>query len=100
MLERDIEGRCKRFARERGWYVRKFVSPSNRSVPDDIFVKNGRVLFVEFKKPGGKLTDKQRDEAVALELAGAEFYLVDFYDQRWAGILGEAPAPRMPIYPS
>lgn len=96
-LEKDIEKPCKRFARRCGWYVRKFVSPANRSVPDDIFVKNGRVIFVEFKAPKKQPTEAQWDEIFMLELAGAEVYVVDFYDTRWADILNEPPSKRMPI---
>ena len=80
LLEVDIEGPCKTHARNQGDYVRKFKSPANRSAPDDLFITNGWVWFVEFKRPGGTLTDKQEDEHDRIKLAGGEVYMYDNVD--------------------
>lgn len=80
MREKDIESWAKRKAREAGWYVRKFTSPGNRSVPDDIFIKNGHVFFVEFKAAGKGPTDLQYQEHLALKAAGVTVYVCDSRD--------------------
>lgn len=77
LLESDVEDPCKRWARGRGWLVRKFKSPSNRSGMDDIFVKHGRHVWVEFKRPRKKPTEKQADEHKAFRDAGAEVHVID-----------------------
>ena len=78
--ERDIEAKCKQYARRKGDYVRKFVSMSNRSVPDDLLITAGWVWFAEFKASGKKLTPLQADEHKAIRDAGGivfTFYNVD-----------------------
>ena len=52
MLESKIEAQCVKWAKENDWLSYKFVSPSNRGVPDRIFLRNGKTVFVEFKQPG------------------------------------------------
>jgi hypothetical protein len=59
MLERDIERRVVEIAKKNKWLSFKFVSPAQRGVPDRIFIKGGRIVFIEFKAPGKKLTDIQ-----------------------------------------
>ena len=57
MLERDIE----RFVRNKTkGYLLKWVSPGESGVPDRILVIKGKVIFVEFKKPGGVLSPRQK----------------------------------------
>lgn len=77
MLERDIEDWSKKKARKAGWWVRKFMSPANRSVPDDIFGKHARVFFIEFKATGKEATDLQKDEHKGMRAAGLTVYIVD-----------------------
>lgn len=85
-LERDVEKACKQWARDHGWWVRKFKAPGNRSVPDDLFAKKfpgtNRKLAIEFKKPAKKAgqiqsTEKQLDEQKAMRDAGWEVYEID-----------------------
>ena len=47
--ERDIEKKACDLAKAAGWLVFKFVSPSQRGVPDRIFIRQGRIVFIEFK---------------------------------------------------
>lgn len=61
-LEKKLEKRCCDVARANGWWTRKFSSPSNRGVPDRIFLKEGVVWFVEFKVPGNTPTKLQAHE--------------------------------------
>jgi hypothetical protein len=77
MLERDIEREACAQAKALGWLVYKFTSPNRRSVPDRMFIKDGRVVFIEFKRPGGRLTEAQARELVRLRLAGVETGVAD-----------------------
>ncbi len=70
--EKGIETSVKRWAERNGWYVRKFVSPGHRGVPDDLFIKEGRVVFIEFKAPYGKPSKLQLLEIQRLREAGVE----------------------------
>lgn len=89
LLERDIQETCVRWARERGWWARKFASQSNRSVPDYIFSKYtapsyGVQFAVEFKAPGKTSTEAQQYEQKLMREAGwivREFDNVDMFKQ-------------------
>ena len=77
MLEKEIEQAACKWAVNNGWMQLKFVSPAHRSVPDRMFIKEGRIVFIEFKKPGGKLTDGQTREIARLRAAGADVFVCD-----------------------
>jgi len=58
-----------------GWYVRKYTTPARRSAPDRIFIKAGRVVFIEFKRDEDiGPTPAQARELQALREAGVEAY--------------------------
>lgn len=77
MLERDIESWSSRKARDAGWWNRKFKSPGNRSVPDRIFGKGGRIFWVEFKATGKKPTELQKEEHDLMRQHGLTVYWTD-----------------------
>ncbi len=60
--ERRLETWAIKYARDRGAWLLKFVSPGRRGLPDRILIKPGakEVLFVEFKSPKGKMTALQQ----------------------------------------
>jgi len=60
MLEKTIERRVVTLAIAAGWLAFKWVSPSQRSVPDRIFIRDGEVVFIEFKAPGKTATVSQQ----------------------------------------
>lgn len=62
-------------------YTRKFASPARRGVPDRIFVHQGRVLFLEVKRPGEKPTPLQEHEIGLLRSAGANADWCDSADR-------------------
>lgn len=47
------------YARLRGWWHMKVTSPSRRAMPDDLFVRNGEYLWIEFKRAGEVPTPQQ-----------------------------------------
>ena len=76
-LEKHVERPAKAYAKERGWWVAKFVSPGLNGVPDDILIRNGRVLFIEFKRPGGELRPQQVKRIRDMRAHGAEVHVID-----------------------
>lgn len=86
--ERDIEAKVVKWAKANGWLTYKFVSPSQRGVPDRIFIKDGYVVFVEFKAPGKKPTPLQAQTIRKLKEAECEVWVCDDAEQgiRWLGI--------------
>ncbi len=77
MRESKIERAVCRYAESAGWWQRKFVSPGHRGVPDRIFIRTGRVLFIEFKALGKPLQSWQVREIRRIRASGATVYVVD-----------------------
>ncbi len=70
-LEKEIEKKVCDYAKSKGCYVRKFVSPNNRSVPDRIIIApGGAVGFLELKRGGQKPTKAQQLELDTLARQG------------------------------
>lgn len=81
MRESEIEKKVSEYAKAKGWLVYKFVSPSQRGVPDKIFIGGGEIFFIEFKAPGKKPT-KLQDKVfnkIRDELFGV--YIIDDVEQ-------------------
>lgn len=88
---RGLENTCKRWARDRGWFVRKFRSPGHNADPDDVFIKAGRVLFVEFKARGQEPTDLQDIIIKEMLAAGADVVWLDNVED-FKAVLGHREA--------
>ena len=58
-LEATIEKAVCDYAKSLGFMHRKMNGLGSRSWPDRMFLKNGRVLFIEFKRIGGRLSAGQ-----------------------------------------
>ncbi len=89
--ERAVEAESKRWARNDGWYVRKFTSPGQRAVPDDVFLKGSVVWFIEFKKPGEKPTEAQWQEIMEIRAHGGNADWSDNLERTKAILGGHAP---------
>ena len=78
MLERRIEQHLVRRAKEAGGVAWKWVSPGTAGVPDRVLIMpNGRVVFVELKRPGGKLSAIQVRTHALLAGLGADVRVID-----------------------
>ena len=66
-LERDTSD----WAEADGWLQFKFVSPGTTGVPDRLYIKNGVVVFGEWKRPGEKPTAQQMNRMKEMKRYGA-----------------------------
>lgn len=88
-LEKQIEREVCKYAESLGWWQSKFSSPNTQGVPDRIFLRkplvHGKpvdlVLFIEFKRLGGKLSPSQKLCIPEMVRAGALVYIVDRISQ-------------------
>ena len=81
MGEIKIEKRCRDYAIAKSWLAYKFTSPGNIGVPDRIFIKAGKVLFVEFKAPGETSTPLQTLQQNYLIQEQMHVYEIDSFDE-------------------
>lgn len=75
--ESEIESDICDFAKIRGWLEVKFVSPQLRGVMDRFFIRRGRVVFMEVKKPGEEPTMQQMHRIREFRAHGGEVHWVD-----------------------
>lgn len=78
-IESKIEQKIVTFCRQHAIYTRKFASPSNRGVPDRLFCKDGKVVFIEIKREGREPTDLQKRELDTLRRHGMNATWCDSY---------------------
>jgi len=81
MREAQIEKAVCAYARRRGWLTYKFVSPAAAGVPDRVFIKGDKTLFIEFKSPTGRLSDLQEAQIRRMRGYGAKVHIVNSVDQ-------------------
>ena len=75
--ERTVEQALVRGVARLGGIAYKFASPSRRGVPDRLIVlPGGRVMFVEVKAPGGRLSKLQEFEIARLRSLGASVVVI------------------------
>ena len=76
--EKDIERRLVALVRKTGGLCLKFISPGWSGAPDRICLwPDGEVVFVELKRPGGKVRPLQERRAGQLRKLGFEVLVVD-----------------------
>jgi hypothetical protein len=77
VLEKQIEAKVCDYAKTKGMMVYKFTSPARAAVPDRMFIRNGRVFFIEFKREGQKPTPAQEREHNRLRQQAINVFVVD-----------------------
>ena len=76
--EKDIERRLITEVRKNGGLCLKFISPGWSGAPDRICLwPDGEVVFVELKRPGGRVRPLQERRAEQLHKLGFEVLVVD-----------------------
>ena len=77
MIESPIEDLVCERAEAAGWIVRKLRWIGRRNGMDRFFLKEGRIVLIEFKRPDGKPKTTQQREIDLFRAAGAEVHVVD-----------------------
>lgn len=77
MRESYIEKKVTEAAKANGWLSYKWVSPSQRGVPDRLYFKGGKLMIVEFKAPKKKPTPYQQAIHRRLAAVGWEVHIID-----------------------
>lgn len=72
--ESKVENKSCDVARAHGWFTRKYKAPGRIGVQDRIFVKDRRVVFIEYKRIGNEPTGLQCDDASDLREHGGQVY--------------------------
>lgn len=81
MLEKVLETKITKKAKELGFLTYKFSSPANRGVPDKMLISPiGKIFFIEFKSTKGKLTELQKREISNLRNYQIDTYVVRDFD--------------------
>ncbi len=75
--EADIEQADRKAARAAGWFVEKVMKTGRNGFPDRFYAKAGRVILIEWKKPGGVVSAQQRLRHDELRAAGVEVHVCD-----------------------
>ena len=77
MLEQDVEARLVARCRQAGFLCWKFTSPGRAGVPDRVVITPHATVFVETKRPGGRLRRLQAVTFARMRQTGAEVHAVD-----------------------
>lgn len=79
ITEKDIRRVCKDYLLVKGWFVFHLLQGlgSYPGLSDMVAIKDGRVLFIEYKRPGkSKQSEKQLEFQAEIERMGGEYILV------------------------
>lgn len=77
VLEKSIEQAVKKYAEKGGCLSYKMNGPGHRGWPDRLFMYDGKVMFIEFKREGRKPTPLQTEIHTRLRKAGFDVFVVD-----------------------
>lgn len=81
VLEKDIEKAGGDFAFRRGWFTLKLTSPSRRGWPDRFYARRGRIVLVEWKRPGEEPDPLQAKMHKDLRAHGVEVHWLTSLEQ-------------------
>lgn len=79
--ERNIEMNVVRHAVNTGWLPFKFNSVNHAGVPDRLFIKDGKTIYIEFKATGEKPRKLQECAFKKMREHGALVFVVDDIDE-------------------
>lgn len=77
VLESDIERFSSKEAEREGWFQVKIMRASKRSLPDRLYIKAGRHVFMEWKRDNIPPTEQQKYRHDEMRRHGAEVHVVD-----------------------
>jgi hypothetical protein len=77
MSEQELQSKCIKYAKLKGWYVLKVIKCNISGFPDCTLFKDGITIFVEFKSENGTQSELQKYQQKLLENQGFKYYLVN-----------------------
>lgn len=77
MRESKVETKVIKYAEKQGWLVIKLNGPGFRGLPDRLFLKANRVMFIEFKATGKTLRKLQEYRCEEIAKQGFSVYSID-----------------------
>lgn len=80
-LETEIERAHREDAIAAGWMVEKIIRTGRSGFPDRFYARDGRIVFLEWKRPGGRVGKQQLLRHRELRKAGVEVYVVYSVDE-------------------
>ena len=82
VTENDVKCAVKQLLSIKGYFHFPILQGlgAKRGIPDIIAIKNNRVLFLEIKRPGGKLTEHQQQFQADINGQGGEYYVIKSLD--------------------
>lgn len=81
MLERDIQRKLIIKAEKEGWYVVKIIQCNRPGFPDLMLLRDGKIIFIEVKRPGAKPRPLQLYRHNELSEKGMIVYVIDDINQ-------------------
>ena len=79
--ESTIERKCTLFARQQGWFQVKIEKASIRGIPDRLYIRDGKTVYVEFKNAVGRLSEEQVRVIAQMREHGAEVYVISSMEE-------------------
>lgn len=79
-LESKIQSEGRDYAKIRGWLAIKVTTSSTNGWPDFYYLRRGRHVWVEWKKPDGTVDPHQIERHKEIVLHGGEIYVFDNLD--------------------
>lgn len=79
-LESDNTSKAHEYAQRRGWFTFKVDSPTFNGLPDRCYIRRGRVVWIEWKRPGRGETGLSAIQVIRIREMrehGAEVYVLD-----------------------
>lgn len=74
-LESSVEQSIKRWCQRNGVWTKKFVSVSNGGVPDRVYAKAGKVIWIETKRLKTKTSALQDYEIAEMHKVGLSVFV-------------------------
>lgn len=80
MLESVLQTKIKKYLETKGWYVVKYIQTTKNGWPDLGAHKDGRLVYVEVKKPGETAEPLQVIRHTELREKGFTVFVIDNMD--------------------
>ena len=80
MTEQQIQTKIKKKLEDNGWLVVKLIKTNKNGIPDLMCLKDGVTMFIEVKRPNGKLSELQKIRIKQLQDLGFNCKIWTDYD--------------------